>query len=115
DEDRRELLDPALELDVERVEQMLTAQRQAWELLTSELGSRAAQGRILEAHGDLRPEHVCLVDPPCVIDTLEFSLDLRTLDPVEELAYFHLECELLGAGWVGSTVVDVYRALSSDG
>mgnify|MGYP006202207167 CR=1 FL=1 len=37
-------------------------------------------GRIVEGHGDLRPEHIYLGTPPAIIDRLEFSMELRTLD-----------------------------------
>jgi uncharacterized protein len=43
-----------------------------------------------------------LVDPPAIIDCLEFSRQLRLVDPVDELVFLWLECERLGAGWVGS-------------
>jgi aminoglycoside phosphotransferase family enzyme len=56
---------------------------------------------LVECHGDLRPEHVCLVDPPVVIDCLEFDPALRQLDPFEELAFLGLECTVLAARWVG--------------
>ena len=38
---------------------------------------RARAGRIVEGHGDLRPEHVCLEREPQIIDCLEFSRDFR--------------------------------------
>jgi aminoglycoside phosphotransferase family enzyme len=53
-------------------------------------------GRVVEGHGDLRAEHVHLGPPVCVIDCLEFSRELRLLDPVEELAFLSLEVERLG-------------------
>jgi aminoglycoside phosphotransferase family enzyme len=63
--------------------------------------ARAQAGRIIDGHGDLRPEHVCLLDPPCIIDCLEFSALLRAVDPFEEIDYLGLECEILGAPWIG--------------
>jgi uncharacterized protein len=63
--------------------------------------ARAKAGRIVDGHGDLRPEHVCLIEPPCIIDCLEFSELLRAVDPYEEIDYLGLECEVLGAPWIG--------------
>ena len=57
---------------------------------------RAASGCIVEAHGDLRPEHILVDDPPAVIDCLEFDRNLRILDRAEELAFLQLECARLG-------------------
>jgi uncharacterized protein len=70
--------------------------------------SRVAEHRIIEAHGDLRPEHVCLGPEPEVIDCLEFNREFRLLDPVDELAFFGLECEILGAPDIGNRVLDQY-------
>ena len=41
------------------------------------LEARAAAGRIVEGHGDLRPEHVCLGPPPAIIDCVEFKREFR--------------------------------------
>lgn len=70
-----------------------------------ELRSRVAAGLIVEGHGDLRPEHVCLSKPPVIIDCLEFNKALRTVDPYEEIAVLDMECRRLGAGWVGSILI----------
>ena len=63
--------------------------------------ARAAGGHVVDGHGDLRPEHVCLQQPPVVIDALEFNAALRAVDPFDELALLVLECEIAGASWIG--------------
>lgn len=70
------------------------------------LAQRADGGWIVEGHGDLRPEHVCFVDPLAVIDCLEFSRPLRLVDPFDELSYLALECSQAGAPWVGRILFD---------
>lgn len=75
---------------------------------------RVSERRIVEGHGDLRPEHVCLGERPLVIDCLEFNSDWRILDPVDELAYFAQECEHVGAPWIGESVLDTYREATGD-
>jgi len=75
---------------------------------------RARQGKIVDAHGDLRPEHICLGPEPVIIDCLEFNPDFRMLDPVSELAFLGLECDRLGAPWVGELILDVYRCQTGD-
>lgn len=72
------------------------------------LAVRVEAGRIVEGHGDLRPEHVCLLQPPVIIDCLEFDRELRLLDPVDELAYLALECERLGRRAIGERVLADY-------
>jgi aminoglycoside phosphotransferase family enzyme len=69
------------------------------------IAERCARGRIVDGHGDLRPEHVCLIEPPAIIDCLEFDPRLRQVDPFDELAFLGLECELAGAVWIGPRLV----------
>jgi uncharacterized protein len=66
---------------------------------------RTTGRRICEGHGDLRPEHVCLSSPPVVIDCLEFSRRLRLADPFDELSFLAMECERLGAEWIGEVLL----------
>jgi aminoglycoside phosphotransferase family enzyme len=70
------------------------------------LGARVRAGRLVEGHGDLRPEHLCLLDPPVVIDCLEFNATMRRVDPFDELCFLGLECAVAGAGWIGPRLVD---------
>lgn len=107
------LLAPELRLDGARVRSAVDAVESALRALQSESGLRAVEGRVVECHGDLRPEHICLA-PPCVIDSLEFSRELRVLDPAEELAFLSLECEVAGAPHVADQIVTAYRNASGD-
>jgi aminoglycoside phosphotransferase family enzyme len=68
------------------------------------LHARAAGGCVVEAHGDLRPEHILLDDPPAVIDCLEFDRNLRILDRAEELEFLSLECARLGHAVTGERI-----------
>ena len=79
------------------------------------LERRARDGRIVDAHGDLRPEHVCLTPQPVIIDCLEFRREFRVLDPVDELAYLALECDRLGAPEVGDRLLRVHLDAAGDG
>lgn len=102
----RELLcAPAFGLAREEVEAALAPVEA---LLRDEPGlllARLAERRIVEGHGDLRPEHVFLGEPAAVIDCLEFSRRLRLLDPYEELCFLGMECAAAGAAWIGSALI----------
>ncbi|MDX6751664.1 hypothetical protein SH611_17805 [Geminicoccaceae bacterium 1502E] len=87
---------------------------QALASLAPLLLERAAGGRIVEGHGDLRPEHVWLGEPPAIIDCLEFDEALRLLDPLDELAFLGLETDLLGGTTVGPAFLAVYREITGD-
>ena len=83
--------------------------------LEVELDLRVARGCVVEAHGDLRPEHILLSDPPAVIDCLEFDRNLRILDRAEELCFLELECARLGHAPVGRWLLEeCLRRLSDD-
>jgi hypothetical protein len=76
---------------------------------------RVRDGRIVDGHGDLRPEHVYLLDSgPVVIDCLEFSSDLRRLDVADELAFLQMECERLGERRMGAALFEAYSLASGD-
>jgi uncharacterized protein len=75
---------------------------------------RVRAGRIVDGHGDLRPEHICLSDPIVIFDCIEFSPDFRRIDIVDELAFLAAECDFLGADWVGSQLLASYQQQSGD-
>lgn len=98
------MLNPRLGLPAGEVRAVLAVQRRFLRLRRGRLAVRARQGRILDAHGDLRPEHVWMGPPVKVIDRLEFSPRLRAVDPLDELASFDVEAERLGAPTTGAHV-----------
>ena len=65
------------------------------------LRARVRGRQIVEGHGDMRPEHVCLIEPPVVIDALEFDVRLREVDPFDELSFLGLECAMAGDAAIG--------------
>lgn len=75
---------------------------------------RLDAGRVVEGHGDLRPEHVWLGPPVLIIDCLEAALALRLLDPFEEYCTLAMECSVLGADWVGPLLLDHVSARLDD-
>ncbi len=65
------------------------------------LAGRIRRRKIVDGHGDLRPEHVWLGDPVRIIDCLEFNAHLRAVDPFDEISFLSLECERLGSAATG--------------
>jgi hypothetical protein len=91
----------------------LCAELEGWiEQHADQLDARAP--RVREAHGDLRPEHVCLEAEPVIIDSLDFDRDLRLLDPLAELAFLDLECRRLGNDWIGPRLGSSYARQAAD-
>lgn len=75
---------------------------------------RAEQGKIVEGHGDLRPEHICLEPVPVIFDCLEFNYIFRIVDVVDELSFLAMECELLGAPDIGLMLFEIYNEVCDD-
>ncbi len=101
-------------LDAIRAGALLESQLIALERLGPELGERVAQGCVVEAHGDLRPEHIHLAAPPAVIDCLEFDRELRIMDRAEELCFLELECTRLGRPVTGRYLLEACLRRLSD-
>lgn len=78
------------------------------------LARRAEQGRIVDGHGDLRAEHVYVTPQPRIIDCIEFNDGFRRIDVADELAFLAMECDGLGAAWVGEQLFAAYRNSSGD-
>ncbi len=97
----RVLRDERFKLPRGRIEQILSVQYRFVAQSANLLAQRARDGWIVDAHGDLRPEHIWLTNPVTIIDCLEFDGRLRAIDPLDEIAFLHLECERLGAKWAG--------------
>jgi aminoglycoside phosphotransferase family enzyme len=84
--------------EVAQVQRRFAAQRP--DLLTDRIRAR----HFVDAHGDLRPEHIWLRPPVTIIDCLEFDAKLRALDPLDEIAFLHLECQRLGGLWAADRI-----------
>jgi len=101
-------LDPAAAGELAMAQLEFIDARRGW------LDARAVGGCIVEAHGDLRPEHILLDDPPAVIDCLEFDRNLRVLDRAEELEFLALECARLGHAATGERIAHACLARLDD-
>ncbi|HEX4950305.1 MAG TPA: hypothetical protein VFZ34_26810 [Blastocatellia bacterium] len=109
-----ELTKPEYGLRVSLINAIAESQLQFLQYNRGVLAARANNGKIVEGHGDLRPEHICLEREPVIIDCLEFNRELRLLDPVSELAFLALECERLGASKVGERIFQEYTEQTGD-
>jgi aminoglycoside phosphotransferase family enzyme len=107
---RIELADRAYQLEHEIVERAAARLQAFVRECGARFDERIAASRVIESHGDLRPEHVCLAPEPLFIDCLEFDRDLRLLDTADEAGYLALECECAGSPHVGRSVLAAYRA-----
>lgn len=104
DYNRRALLSPRLGLPAGLIQRVDHVQRMFMLRCADRLAHRIEQRRIVDAHGDLRPEHIWLTDRVQIIDCIEFSARLRAKDPLDEVAFLDLECERLGDAPAGAYI-----------
>lgn len=109
-----ELCAPALGLDARKIGALVAEQLRFGTEHGGLLDARIAAGRVVDAHGDLKPEHVCLLRDVQIIDCLEFSSELRLLDTAEEIAFLVLECERLGHADLGRRILELYVQRCAD-
>jgi aminoglycoside phosphotransferase family enzyme len=82
------------------------------ERLHAELARRC--GRLVQGHGDLRAEHVCLTGRVSIIDCLEFDPQLRRLDPAHDVALLGLEIARLGSEALAQSFLEAFFTASAD-
>ena len=111
---RQELLQPVHGLDPAAVKRVHAAQLRLLRTSPGLLDSRVLNGRIIEGHGDLRPEHIYFCPEPVVIDGIEFNADMRRLDVLDELSFLAMECTALGAADIGNGIVSAYCVAAKD-
>lgn len=111
---RQELLAVQHHLPRRTVERVHGFQLQLLALRPELFDARIRAGRIVDGHGDLRPEHICFSQPLAIFDCIEFSSEFRTIDITDELAFLAMECDAIGAGWVGTQLLSFYRQQTGD-
>ncbi len=98
---RATLMDPQFGLDRYLVDPPLDLMEGFLKKHSDVLRDLVKQGRIVDGHGDLKPEHIVMGPRLLVIDRIEFDDRLRIADPFSEMTFLGLECERLGAPWIG--------------
>ena len=97
-----------------RIRRVHSLQRRYLAIEQEVFDHRVADGWIVDGHGDLRPEHIYIESPPAVIDCIEFSQELRSVDVADELSFLVMECKRLGDGGLGELVLETYRCKCGD-
>jgi len=109
------LLDSRLSMPTASVLMIDRAQRRFLARFGSLLVHRLQHQKIVEGHGDLRPEHIWLGRPLSIIDCLEFNAEFRSVDPFDELSSLAIECERLDAPDIGNGILKSISRMLSDG
>lgn len=91
----------AQELMQERVAVFLTEQ-------TPRLRKRQATGQVIDGHGDLHAEHICLTDPIHIYDCIEFNDRFRLADRLADLAFLLMDLEYRGRSDLSEGLLRAY-------
>ena len=73
-----------------------SAYRQYLTLHEPLLIQRVREGRIIDGHGDLRCENICLTDPPNIFDCVEFQPAFRCGDMANDFSFLVMDLEFRG-------------------
>ncbi|MDA1195453.1 MAG: AAA family ATPase [Planctomycetota bacterium] len=77
--------------------------------------ARVAAGRPVDGHGDIRLEHVVLLDEEIgVIDCCEFSTTLRHIDPLSDAAFLSMDLTVRGHPELAAAYERAYLDAASD-
>ena len=100
-----ELAKNPLEADSQMVADVHGLQLRMLNLCPQLFAARVHAGLVVDGHGDLRPEHIYFLPDPVIIDCIEFNAEFRQVDVLDELAFLAVECERLGAEWIGQQLL----------
>jgi uncharacterized protein len=78
------------------------------------LARRVAEGRVREGHGDLRAEHICMVNDIEIFDCIEFDEALRYNDVASEVGFLSMDLDFLGAADLSAKLESAYASASRD-
>ena len=85
--------------------------RENWQLVTD----RSRLGRVVEGHGDLRCEHICMSPGGIVVfGCVEFSEALRYGDVASDIAFLAMDLDRLGAPQLSAEVAATYASATGD-
>ncbi|HEV8532043.1 MAG TPA: AAA family ATPase [Methylomirabilota bacterium] len=78
------------------------------------LDERIRGGRIVDGHGDVRGESVCVINGICIFDCIEFNDRFRCCDVASEVAFLAMDLDSLGRPDLGYYVSECYAAHAAD-
>ena len=78
------------------------------------LNNRVRRGFVRDGHGDLRCEHICLLERIQIFDCLEFSERLRYADVASDISFLAMDLDSLGAPFLADELVHSYATRTAD-
>lgn len=93
---------------------LATSSRAGFDRLLPELEARAAEGFVIDGHGDLHARNVCMTTPPAIYDCIEFEPAFRCGDVATEVAFLVMDLRYRGAPELATAFVEEYSRVSGD-
>jgi predicted kinase len=78
------------------------------------LRTRVIEGRIVDGHGDIRAESICVTDGLCIFDCIEFNERFRFADVASEVAFLAMDLDARGRPDLGYYFTEQYELRSQD-
>ena len=78
------------------------------------LDERIRGGRVVDGHGDVRGESVCVINGICIFDCIEFNDRFRCCDVASEVAFLAMDLDALGRPDLSYYVTERYAAHAAD-
>ena len=78
------------------------------------LARRVQEGRVIDGHGDLRCENICMTSPVTIFDCVEFQPAFRCGDLVNDFSFLIMDLELRGRRDLADALVARYRRTMRD-
>lgn len=75
---------------------------------------RIREGRIIDGHGDLRCENICMTNPVSIFDCVEFQKAFRYGDMANDLSFLLMDLEFRGRKDLARVLVERYRKNIAD-
>jgi aminoglycoside phosphotransferase family enzyme/predicted kinase len=101
-------------LDAQRWEFVCQVSRTFLQMHAGRFDQRVADGRIHDGHGDLRCDHVYLVNGIQIIDCIEFNDRFRYGDAAGDLAFLHMDLEARGHPEKSLAMLSAYLKAARD-
>jgi len=78
------------------------------------LRARVAGGFIRECDGDLHLGNICLTDPVCIFDCIEFNERFRFIDTAADIAFLLMDLEYAGRADLCAPFLEAYQEATGD-
>ena len=75
---------------------------------------RVDTGKIRDCHGDIRMEHICIIDPIVIFDCIEFNRRFRYSDVAADLAFLAMDLDFHERPDLSRTLVQTYVEEAGD-